>query len=219
MPDRAETIQNKIYSGYGKAARVLGLPHEVYRCYEPNDPLDLVNLEGTVRAVFDARPSLNFSIPALHNDAIRYAIVDGTAIQVGDYIVGPKETVFVAGMPSLHSIVCVACNATVSLHRGSASPAFGAIPDRVPDVSEDVVAFRGWPASILYAGRGGGDDVQIPGDAPPANWNALMPRVPGVDPPREGDVLVDEFDRRYAVSWCEVAHLGWRMVIRQLVTS
>ncbi len=219
MPERAEVIQARIYAGYGKAARVVGMPHDLFRPYEPDDPLRLVNLEGVVRAVFDARPSLKFSIPAQHNDAFRYAVVDGTAVQVGDYLVGPKETVFVAGMPDLQSIVCIGCNTKVSLRRTPPDPDFGPIEDRSPDVSSEVRVFHDWPASMLYSGRGGGDDVQLPGDAPPPNWNLLMPPVPTVAPPREGDVMVDALGRRFAVSWCEVSHLGWRMIVRDLVAA
>lgn len=219
MSDTASVIQNVVYRGYGIAAGIVGVPHDHFRPTDPMDPLRLLDLRGRIRAVFDARPSLKFSIPALHNDAARYAVVDGNAVKTGDYLVGPQETVFVAGMPALQSIVCVACNARLTLRNVRAGLGFGAIEDRSPETSEEIEVFRGWPVSLLYAGRGGGDDVQLPGDAPPATYNVLMPVVPNVPIPAPGDIMVDEHKRRYAVGWCEVAHLGWRMVVRHLVTD
>lgn len=216
MSGTADIIQQRVYDGYRIAASVVGQPHDLYRPSGPDDPIRLLNLIGSVPAIFDARPSLRFSIPALHMDFARYAIVDGNQIQVGDYLVG-RETIFVAAMPPLQSIVCIACNAVVSLRHQDKAPGFGAIADRSPEVAEEQVVFRNWPVSALYAGRGGGDDVQLPGDAPPANFNIIMPRVPDVRQPRSGDVLAFRDGRRMAVGWLEETGLGWRMVGRDLV--
>lgn len=211
------SIQAKINKGYGTAGRKVGLPHEHFRPSDAFSPLALLNHIGTLLVAVDARPSYAFSIPALHSDAERYILADGRLLQHGDYLVGPQETVFVAALPMLQPIVCIACNAVLSLRR-TAEPEFGPIDEPVRPTGE-VEMWAHWPASLLYAGRGGGDDMTVPGDSPPASFNVLLPSIPGVDPPRSGDVLVDERGRRFAVSWAEVTGLGWRMNARILTVA
>jgi len=219
MPGPA--IQAKVNKGYRKAAGKLGWPHQQYRPFGPDSPLAPISFVGDLLAVMDARPGYNFTNPATHADAMRYALVDGDAVKVADYLVGPQETVFVAGLPPLQPIVCVACNVTLTLRRAAAEDDFGSVdaPPGPQQAGAERVLWTSWPASMLHAGRVGGDETTLPGDSPPAAFTVLMPAVPEVDPPRQGDVVVDERGRRFAVMWHEAGHLGWRMVVRLLVAA
>jgi hypothetical protein len=214
-------IQQRVWKGYRKAAAKLGFPHQHYRPFGPESPLAPVSFLGEVLAVMDARPGYNFNRPAQHDDAFRYALVDGAAVQVADYLVGPQETVFVAGLPALQPLVCIACNAILTMRRASAEDDFGSVdaPPGPMETGAERVMWTGWPASMLHSGLIGGDETALPGDAPPAAFMVLMPRVPDVDPPRAGDVVTDERNRRFAVVWHEAAHLGWRMLVRHLAAG
>lgn len=213
-------IQALVDKGFAIAASVTGTPHDLYRPTDPMRPLALVDRVATIQATFDARPSLKFQIPSLHTDAERYALVASELIEPGDYLVGPNLTVFVASKPTFYSAVCIACNATLSLRRLAAPTVFGPIDDRTDVLAGEADVWRGWPASLRFAGRGrsGGDDT--PGDLPSPEFMALLPKLPqGVPDPRPGDVLVDQDGRRLAVGWAEWSELGWRLVARLLTAG
>lgn len=219
MPIDGALIQNRVNKGYAIAAAKTGLLHEHYRPTDTASPLRLLNRIGALPATFDAKPSYNFRIPALHKEPMRYALVDGDQVRPGDYLVGPAGTFFVAAQPPLQPIVCVECNAVLTLRRLAAPAGFGAVADRGEVAGGEDTIFSAWPASLRYSSRGGGDAVKLPGDGPPPEYMVLLPAVPGTEPPRAGDALVDERGRRYAVAWCEVSSLGWRMEAQLQVTG
>lgn len=219
MPIDGATIAKRVAKGYAISGRIVGVPHELYRPSSVNDALALLNREGEIRAAFDARPSYKFQIPALHGDAARYALVDPAAVQPGDYLVGPSETVFVAVMPHLQPILCFACNAVVSLRRLDPPAGFGVVPERSDAFTNETVLWSGWPCSALFAGRGRSGADDLPGDMPSPEYTVLLPAIPGGEPPRPGDVLTDEQGRRYAVAWWEATPPGWRVVARLLTAG
>lgn len=207
----------KVHAGYGKAAAKLGTLVEIYRPTEAFDPLRLLDLSGTALAVFDSNPGFRFSTPAQAGNPIRFALVEGSRVQSGDYIIGETGRHFVADMPALQPIVCVICNATVTLLRPTASDDFGSTEP--PGKTEEVEQARGWPASVLGARRGSGDDMQVPGDASPASHDVLLPAVSCIPQPRSGDVVADNYDRRFRVDAFEASALGWRLVVRLLAVA
>lgn len=219
MPIDGTLIQARVNKGYAIAAAKTGLLHEHYRPTDPAPPLRLLNRVGVLPATFDAKPSYNFRIPALHKDAMRYALVDGDKVRPGDYLVGPAGTFFIAAQPPLQPVVCVECNAVLTLRRLVVPAGFGAIANRGEVAGGEDAIFSAWPGSLRYASRGRGDTVELPGDAPPPWFAVLLPAVPGAEPPRAGDILADEQGRRYAVTWCEVSSLGWRMEAQHQVTA
>lgn len=220
MPIDGAGIMEKVNFGFAKAAEVAGFPCDLYRPTDPLSPLRLLDRVGPIKAVFDARPSLKFTSPPNHGDALRYAILDGAAVERGDYIIGEAVgTVFVADKPPFYAATCVSCNATLSLRRVTDEVGFGAIEDRQDAPSEERMLWAGWPVSMLYGGRGGGDTVTTPGDLPNPEYTILAPIVPDVPMPRPGDVLVDGLDRRFSVAWCEQSSLGWRIVARLMTAG
>lgn len=219
MPIDGTIINSKVWRGFGIAAAKVGFPHEHYRPSSGTAPLDLLNRLGTLPAAMDARPSYKFAIPALHTDAERYALVDGAAVLAGDYLVGPQETVFVAALPALQPIVCIACNAEISLRRLDEALGFGAIEDRSDAATNEEALFSRWPVSMLFSGRGRGATDGVPGDMPDPDFMILMPAVPEAPYPRAGDVVVDDKGRRFAVGWWEASSLGWRLLARLLTTG
>lgn len=213
-------IQERVDRGFAVAARVTGVPHDLFRPTDPLRPLSLVDRIAVVPVALDARPNFKFQIPALHSDAERYALVASALVEPGDYLVGPTLTAFVASKPTFYSAVCIACNATLSLRRLVAPSGFGAIDERTDVVQGEAVQWQGWPASLRFAGRGRSGIDDLPGDMPSPEFQALLPRLPeGVPDPRPGDVLVDQDGRRLAVAWAEWSELGWRVVARLLTAA
>lgn len=213
-------IQQRVDHGFAIAARKTGVPHGLFRPFDPLRPLRLVDRIATIPAAFDARPALKFNIPALHTDAMRYALVDSALVQPGDYLVGADLTVFVASKPTFYSAVCVACNATVSLRRLAAPGGFGPIDDRTDVVSGEAAYMEGWPASVRFGGRGRVGIDDLPGGMPSPEFQILLPRFPeGVADPRLGDVVVDQDARRFVVAWAEWSELGWRLLARLLESA
>ena len=220
MPIDGPGIQAKVNRGFAIAASRAGFPYMLYRPLDPLKPLRLVDHIATVKAAFDARPSYKFNIPALHKDAERYALVDNRLVQTGDYLISEKDTLFVASLPTFYGPVCVICNSVVTILRGKAPDGYGAIPDRTElSPNGETAIISGWPASVLFAGRGRGNVDGLPGDMPDPEYSVLLPAVPNIDPPRSGDVMKDERGRRFAVGWQETSPLGWRLIARLLTAG
>lgn len=213
----ADRIQTRIHQGYGKAAAKLGRPVDIYRPTDPLRPLRPLDLWGSTRAVFDADADFKFNNPARSNVALRYALVEGAAVQRGDYLVSEAATHFVADTPPLLPIACVLCNALVSLYRTESVSGFGStVP---PGTVSETVAVKDWPASVLLAGRGSGDDVPLPGDVSPPNFDVLLPVVPNAETPQAGWVVRDDAGRRFAVSALDANAAGWRLLARVLAAA
>jgi hypothetical protein len=106
----------------------------------------------------------------------------------------------------------------VSLRRLNAAVGFGAIADRSDASTGEAAIFAGWPASMLFAGRGRSGADDLPGDMPSPEYMVMLPVIPGVDLPRPGDILTDDMGRRLVVGWCERSQLGLR-IIGRLMTA
>jgi hypothetical protein len=212
-------ITRKVDRGFARAAAVAGFPHWLYRPTDRLHPLRLLDRLAQVKAAFDARPSYKFEIPAGLGDFFRYALVDNSVVQPGDYLVTEEHTLFVALKAQFSGAECVMCNSVLTLRRGQSGEGFGAIQDRTQaPIAEDVL-FAGWPGSLLYAGRGGNEGVNIPGGLGDPSYTVLLPPVPECPDPRPGDVLLDERGRRFVVNWWEVSETGWRMMARLLTVA
>lgn len=219
MPTGGARFSALAWRGLGIAGAKLGEPFAVYRPSGTGDPIVSGNLVTTLPVALDAKPNYKFAVPALHGAAMRYALADGRLLRRFDYLVGERETVFVADLPPLQSIVAVSCNEVLALRRPGAGGGFGAVTGAPDEPGTEAVLATGWPGSLVHALRGGADDVQLPGDAPPPQATGMLPAIAGVDPPRGGDIVVDRRGQRWAVLWGEETMLGWRFGARLLVAG
>lgn len=212
-------IQKLVDLGFKIAADVTGFTYDLYRPTDPLRPLRLLDKIGPIKATFDARPSLKFAIPPATNDATRYGIMDNAAVLEGDYLVGEQETFFVAHKSIFYAAVCFRCNAVLSMRRLIAPGGFGAVADRSDASTGEATLFQGWPATLLFAGRGRGGADNLPGDLPSPEYTINLPIIPGIPAPQPEDVIVDEHNRRFAVAWWEKGEVGWRIVARLMMAG
>ncbi|WP_424139372.1 hypothetical protein [Roseomonas chloroacetimidivorans] len=207
--------------GYGIAGAKVGLPYAHYRPHRLFGPLADLSRLGIASVAFDRSAAFPFQGQAKHSEAIRHALIDGTSVLHGDYLVPEDpslETLFVASPGIIHATLCIACNATLNLRRVDAPEGVGAVGYRATAVQEEDL-FLSWPASVLDAGRGGAGEAGLPGALPVGDSTILLPRCSALPAIRKGDVLPTEDGRRFGVMRAESGHLGWRVAARTLVAT
>lgn len=216
------TIQARVYAGYARAAKVIGLPYSQYRPTGAATPLG--SLIGTIKAAFDSSPSYEFKQPNEYGDPTWFALLDDATVANGDYLIGNGQVYFVAAKQFLLPVVAIDCNRTVALIRPAApgSPT-GTQPYGGTVYSAEVAALGslngdgslnvGWPASILLAGRAG-KATPLPMAVNGAGWRILMPSSVPITI-GEDDAFVDDLGRRYLVEAAELTDLGWRIMTKE----
>src|ERR1700722_10498415 len=102
----AATIQARIYGGYGKAASFIGQTYSVYRANSASNPTAGGNLVTTLPVSLNAE-DMKYGKPNKYGKATWYALLDGSRTRVGDYLVGPGGTFFIAAMQLLLPILAV----------------------------------------------------------------------------------------------------------------
>jgi len=211
------TLQARVNAGYGKAAQRIGLPHDLYRPVSPTSPtpLDPVNKLTTLPAHF--RVDDKFARPNVYGKPLWLAYVDGSQLQVGDYLSGAAGIKFIAAMQPLLPILCVECNRTLTITRPVPTTQVGAIDSYNGQSSADTTLMAGWPCSILAGTKGDRNEVGLPGDVRTPYWAILLPAWPGLVL-NNADAATDDLGRRYIISTAELTDLGWRMTAQQAVT-
>lgn len=205
------TIQARVYAGYAKAAKVIGLPFSMYRPTAANAPLS--NLVGTLKAAMDSTPNYKFKKPNEYGDATWYALIDDATAQAGDYLVNASGTYFIAGKQFLLPVIVVECNRSLKITRQQAQTGVGAVGygGNVPSQEVDVlgVANAFWPASILLGGKSQ-QGVDLPAGVKNVGWRILLPPSVPITI-KAGDIVTDDLGRRYAIDGAELTDLGWRI--------
>jgi hypothetical protein len=209
------TLQARIYSGYAKAAQRIGLPFDLYRPTGPTNPLNPANKLATLPASF--RVDDHYREAQVYGKSMWLAYLDDSQTQPGDYLVGASATYFVAAQKPLLPVLTVACTRTVSVVRIAVPTGFGALDYGGIIDGTEVPLMTGWPASVLQAGKGGRNEVNLPADVQAPGWTMLLPAWPGVviEP---SDIITDDLGHRHIVSVPELTDLGWRLIVQQAVT-
>ena len=196
-------LQAKVYAGQGKAASRIGQPFDVYRpgFISSPDPINPISPWNKAVAALQAHFTSNggYMAPNSYGKATWQAMLDGSQVNVGDYLVGTDGTdYFIAAKQPLLPILAVGCNRVLSLTQGGTSP----------------VAV-GWPASVLIEStRGNAPLEDIAGNPSTPHWRALMPAVAGITP-SVADLVTDDLLRAYFVTAAELTDLGWRLSMQE----
>jgi len=206
-----QTLQAKIYSGYAKAANVIGLSFSLYRPLSAGAPLG--NLVGTLKAALDSSPEYGFKKPNEYGDPTWFALINDATTQAGDYLVNTSGTYFIAGKQFLLPVIVVECNRSLKLTRQQAQSGVGALGygGSVAAHDTDVLGATGalWPASILFGSRSQ-VSLNLPQGAKNSGWRILLPPSVPITV-MAGDIATDDLGRRYVVEGAELTDLGWRI--------
>ena len=206
----AAGIQRKINRGAGIAAKKLGQVCDLRRPFRAVQPITDEARMGRVMAHFDPDFRFQAQKPNLYGKPLWGVLLDRHATRVGDYLVAPSGTYFLAGLQPLLPTVAVECNRIVSVERPGVAmkPGVNAYAGRTDRT--DTVLMAGWPASILLGGRAMAGRADLPGDVPDKGAVMLLPFWPGVVI-RTSDRITDDLGRAFEVSGPELTDLGWRV--------
>lgn len=210
------TIQARVYAGYAKAAKVIGIAYDQYHPLSAAAPLG--NKVATVLMALDSGKTFTFSSPNEYGDPTWLALINDATVQAGDYLVGNNgginsNTYFIAGKQFLLPVLAIECNRLLRITRENGVGAVGAVAysGKLPSTETDVLGAPGalWPASILQGGRKEAA-ASLPAGVKNAGWKILLPpSVPVVI--NAGDIVTDDLARRYAIDSAELTDLGWRI--------
>ena len=214
------TLQAKVYAGYAKAALRIGLPYDLYRPTSANNPIGGTKL-AVLSAAFTVHGPANFQfgVPSDYQKPLFHALLDGSQVQIGDYLVSETNVqgpFFVASKDAGVPILAVQCNRTLSAWTPGPSLVVGANGYSGTNQANETAIMPSWPASVLLGSRAVRDH-QLPEDAGYGSWRILMPSWPGVTL-RAGTILTDDLGNRMIVQSAELQDLGWRIDAQQAVT-
>lgn len=211
----AATLQQKIYSGYAKAALRIGPAYNLFRPSSAINPFSNGPVT-TLNASFNAE-DMTYSRPNKYGKPTWFCLVDGTQTQVGNYLSNADKTYFIAAMQDTLPILAVECNRTLNIFRPQQQTAAGVNPYGGTIDSNQTELMSGWPASVLQGTKGEKDGAVLPGDVRLPWWAILLPAYPGVTL-LTADIITDDIDRRYIISSAELTDLGWRITAMQAQT-
>ncbi len=218
----AAKLQSRIYKGYGKAAKRLGVSYDIARPIYPANPLG--NIVGSLLASFNAE-DWKYIKPNKYGKATWYGLFDATTTQVGDYLLGPQGPFFIAAQQLHLSVLCVGCNRSVALMRAPegasavGAQAYGGVcasesGAALGDIDSNGCMVSGWPASVLFGGRQA-HGTELPMSVSNACFQILLPAsVPEVI--SASDIFVDDLGRRFQADACELTDLGWRVNAKEV---
>ena len=214
------TIQARVYSGYAKAASVIGQVFNLFRPLAFDAPLG--NQVGTIKAALDSGAEYNFKKPNEYGDPTWFALINDATTQTGDYIQNASGAYFIAGKQFLLPVIVVECNRSVRISRQVTSSAVGAVGYSGTTASNEVnilgAANALWPASILFGGKSQ-SSMGLPAGAKQTGWRVLLPpSVPSTVLISASDIITDDLGRRYLIDGAELTDLGWRINCNELHT-
>ena len=213
-------LQSKLYAGYAKAAKRIGVPYDLYRPATWNDPLADDPI-ASIPAAFTVHGANQFGFdkPSDHKNSLYHCLADGSQIRVGDYLINEDTgdgTFFIASMDNAVPMLAIECNAVLTAYNPGPTLSIGANPYSGTTQANETPIMTKWPASALLGARGVRDQT-FPSDAGYGSWKILMPYWEGVRI-RPGTILVDDLTNRMVVQSAELQDLGWRIDATQMVT-
>ena len=206
-------LADRLAYGAGCAARRTGFLHDAYRPDGPEAPVDLAKRFLRLAVAF-VLPGGSVGAPSGFGVPFRQAWADWSYLRVGDYLVGPEGTVFVASIEPPKPMLVVMTNAVATLARPAAPVAAGLNPYGAILASTARVLIAGFPASLLVGGTGDRTRVGLPDDTRVPGFVAMLPAVPCVQP-MVADIVNDERGERFVVTAVELLGGVWRMSLVQ----
>ena len=215
------TVQQYVNAGYAKAASKIGNTYSQYRPSSATGAaISSANLvTSTLAAYFDPQVNFPANNPRQYGKAALKAVIDPTAVQPGDYLVGPERTYFVSSIQDLMPVLVVYANETVSIERTEANANVGSLPygGERPSLMTPVLGV--WPASVLLKSKKEKNPTGLGSDVPQTEMEILLPFASGVSPVIEpADLLTLSTGIRYAIDNVELTDLGYRLRASMVIT-
>jgi hypothetical protein len=210
------TIQARVYAGYAKAAKVIGVAYDQYRPLSAASALG--NKINTVKMAVDSGKQYTFTSPNEYGDPTWLALIDDATVQTGDYLVGNNggyntNTYFIAGKQFLLPVLGIECNAKISITRNTPFSTVGNVGYSGKKKTNQTIVLGAtdpWPCSILLGGRSQAAIPDLPSGVKNAGWRILLPPSIPIDI-KPGDIATDDRGRRFALEATELTDLGWRI--------
>jgi hypothetical protein len=208
-------LQDAVSRGLGRAALRLGESYDAYRPADPFAPITPRSFFLRLDVAFHGEDQ-TWNRSARYGVPVWFGVYDSAYTQVGDYLVGPLGTFFIAAQPLLLSPVCVQTNRVLSVVRPSGAPSAGLNPYGGVTAGSETVLLRDWPASVLAGGAGRGVG-ELPGETAAGRWVVLLPALRGDRNVvlRPHDILTDETGAISTITEAEYTALGWRLNVTQ----
>ncbi len=206
-------LNAKIQRGYAIAAGKIGVSHAQYR---PTDPLTpFATSIGNLPAAFNVAGS--FAKQTQADQIFWQAIVDGSKLELGDYLLG-LHTWCIVGLEPLMPVIAMRCTDTVSISRST--EVFSATDGLTQTLTQIA---SGIPCYIqLKKNKGYSAPVAFPA---PTNTSAPMPEwivyigLGGITPDgfiQEGDLIQDENGNHWKVDAASNSTLTWQLAVTPL---
>lgn len=189
---------------------ILGSPYKQYRPSGANNPLGPDNLLATISGWITADKAGKGNTAANYAKPVWFGMFDPTQTQVGDYLVGPLGTFFIASQNVPQPFQVVLCNHLVSITQPAIQTSFGAQPYGGDIVGTEIPLAAEWPCSMLQGTKGEQGTSRLPGDVKQPWDIILLPPIPGVNL-RNNFIATDETSQRHIMSSTELSALGWRI--------
>lgn len=192
------------------AGSILGSPYQQYRPTSALNPISSGNLLNTLSAWITADVKGMGDKPANYAKPVWYGMFDPTITQVGDYLVGPLGTFFIASQNAPQPFQVVLCNHSVNITQPAVQTSFGAQPYGGDTLATELPLASLWPCSMLQGTKGEQGTSRLPGDVKQPWSIILLPPIPGVNL-RNNFIATDETGQRHVMSSTELSALGWRI--------
>jgi hypothetical protein len=200
------------------AGSILGSPYQQFRPSSATNPLASGNLLSTLSAWITADEKGRGTKAATYAKPVWFGMFDPTITQVGDYLVGPLGTFFIASQNVPQPMQVVLCNHAVTISQPATEGSFGASTEYGGDiVGTETILATAWPCSMLQGTKGEQGTSRLPGDVKQPWSIILLPPIPGVNL-RNDLIATDETGQRHVLSSTELSALGWRITVALVTT-
>ena len=204
-------LQSLLNTGYARAASHIGTPHLWYRAATPNNPLQSVNRLGTLAASFNIRGQYLNQPKA--DVWLWQAIVDGSQVEIGDYLSGENIWCIVGKQP-LMPIIALRCNDMISISRA------GAITQTADGAQQSTQQIASGIPCYIQLKRDKGFSMPAGWQGGATNTSAPMPEwliyvgLGGVTPHgfiQEGDMIINEAGNQWKVDAASTSTVIWQL--------
>lgn len=210
------TLLDRTRWGMNIAARTMGVVTDLYRPRGTEDPVNPSNRILRLHAAFTPRRGSMLTANP-YGDPLWHGIFDAAYTRVGDYLVQPERTLFIASQLGLAEPLCVETNRSISISRTVLPGVLGANGYGGAAEASKAPLMARWPASVLGVNDAGNPAAGLPSDVSIPYWTVLIPACESIAI-QSGDLYSDDLGRSAVVSASELTGMGWRLTVKQATT-